>query len=93
MKTSQALRLTKLKLWNGLGDMPPGVSSTEMWAAFRAGTCEQVVPLFNNLLVGHESLHSWLRARGYDISDTAKLQATRHAWLDHLIFQYEALND
>ena len=96
MKTSEALRLTKAKLWDGLGLRPLGFSSSIQAASRSLEYLEvyaKVRPVIVLLLYPHFELDMWLFVRGHDISDTAKLQATRHAWLDHLISHYEALND
>ena len=92
MKTSQALRLTKSKLWDG--------KPSDTWqdyyccdAARTAGVFATVSPILSRLISDHFGLETWLNARGYDPSDEVKLQETRHAWLDHLIEHFEALND
>ena len=94
MKTSQALRLTKAKLWDGVSPRPEGKAYYGCDAASMAGVYSIVSPILIRLLGGPRTLGGWLFDRGnYEPRDTVKMQATRHAWLDHLIEHYEALND
>lgn len=104
MKTSEALRKTKAGLWNGpCGPNFPPANAYICIAAMRQldyKKSSEVKRLVMGLLNGCLSLGSWLRKKhGINFEDYtegeyfAKMQATRHAWLDHLIAHYESKGD
>jgi len=97
MKTSQAFRLTKAKVWDGTGSRPKNRKAYICHAASCAlDNPWQVEGIINNLLDGYGTLEGWLYYRGflpYGTNDHKRVQATRHAWLDHLIEHYESLGD
>lgn len=100
MKTSKALRLAKKNLWDGQDLDKAGFGSREFicHAAKDAGPLVQsiVCPLVVDLLGHKPSLAIWLEDYGYADTpwrDMPKLQATREAWLDHLIAHYKAKGD
>ena len=96
MKTSKALRLTKKNLWNGKR-YNGGFGNREFicHAAVDAGVGDIVKPIVHSLLDHKASLGTWLEDNGVNCpwNDMPKLQATRKAWLDHLIAHYEARGD
>lgn len=88
MKTSTALKRTKRNLPR---DECIGVCA----AAHRASVGHIVHPIISNLLRPYIYLETWLWAEhgiesAYNIR---KLQATRRAWLDHLVAHYESKGD
>lgn len=98
MKTSEALRLTKAKVWDGRGDAPPdnrGRFCCLSADCAGAGVAGIVRPIMEKLLGKYRTLGMWLSSQqGIDtFGNTTKLQATRHAWLDHLIAHYESIGD
>lgn len=97
MKTSAALRKTLRYLSDGV-TYEEGKSVRICYAADRAGNKvqERVVPIITCLLGRHVYFEDWLKAKGikcYGPANTRKLQATRKAWLLHLIAEYEAKGD
>lgn len=94
MKTSEALRLTKAQLWDGVSPLPENKFYFGCDAARSVGVYFIVSPILIRLLDGRCSLSGWLGDIGnYDPRNTVKMQATRHAWLDHLILHYQDLGD
>lgn len=102
MKTSEALKRTKENLWDGDGDHPcvctrKGKAAPICYAAAIAGkdVYDIVQPIISRLLGGSALLGEWLwrhhRINTYGLPK--QYQATRHAWLDHLIAHYESLGD
>lgn len=97
MKTSEALRRAKQLVYGGEG----GTGNDYFhicYAATSAGVGHIVCPIIMNLLRPHSSLGAWIvdkigKPLGESQEKMRKLQATRHAWLDHLIAHYEALGD
>ena len=97
MKTSTALRLTKAKVWDGVEWPRAGKS---VYICYAAESCSdvvasEVIPIVRELLHPYAHLDTWLwKKHGIDpFPDRAKEQATRHAWLDHLIAHYESIGD
>lgn len=95
MKTSEALKLTKVKLWDGVGPQG-GKPHFICWAAANARVAREVKPIVTGLLRPHQTLEEWLRYEQIAMNpwgQPRKMQATRHAWLDHLIAHYKAKGD
>ena len=91
MKTSEALRKTLDNLWDGWSDRGERYGC---WAAHEAGTKEIVCPILLKLLDGAGSLEAWLKRKGIHVGHRfVKVQATRDAWLTHLIEHYESIGD
>lgn len=94
MKTSEAFRLTKLRV-----EISPAYLYSQYicLAAEEVGVEVIVRAIIMPLLNGNSTLGGWLDERGIDCFSTKeakrKLQRTRHAWLDHLIAHYESLGD
>ena len=107
MKTSEALKYAKTRLWDGGAG-----TEEEAEAQLRTGTlhtdrvqygfiCNAAGPYIN--LVGkavqrfmpdHFCLEDWLLDRGYRAAgNRKKVQATRLAWLDYMINIYELEGD
>ena len=97
MKTSEAFRLTKVKVWDGKNNRSLGQSSYICFAASNAlRKPGQVTKVIEKLLDGHASMHSWLIAQGcepWQEVSQLRIQTTRHAWLDHLIEHYKSIGD
>jgi hypothetical protein len=109
MKTSEILRLAKEQLWTGVGrpclkpkfichainrTLGKGTSGEDIFHAKRI-VCDLIHPcitledwLLRKKHVKHSDLYSGTKSR-----NRARLQATRHAWLDHLIQHHESLGD
>ena len=95
MKTSTALKLTKVKLWDGV-EPQGGKSHFICWAAADAKVARKVKPIVMRLLRPHQTFGDWLRYEQIAMNpweQPRKMQVTRHAWLDHLIAHYEAKGD
>lgn len=95
MKTSEALELTLAKLWNGRGPYRPTKREYICFAADAAGVLDIVGPIVMVLLGGATTLGEWLTDRGIRgcCYSHKKLQATRKAWLLHLIAHYKSIGD
>ena len=94
MKTSTALKRTKKLVWDGIG-ATAGKSRYICHAASYAGVGRVVQAVILPMLDPTRSLETWLANRhGIEASSShEKTQATRHAWLDHLIQHFEAQGD
>lgn len=98
MKTSEALRLTKAKVWRG--NSWGSLENKSRFICFAARRCgpsvtQAVIPIIGRLLGDSFSLEVWLQ-RHHQIDarfDCKKAQATRLAWLDHLIAHYKSIGD
>ena len=103
MKTSEAFKIAKTHLWDGRGRDNP----RKMWicVCISIAAQEKKIPLkdanrcrgiISALLGNYCTLSSWLM-REHDIenphANKVKLQATRAAWLDHLIDHYQSIGD
>jgi len=93
MKTSEALRETKKHLWSGVRN--EGGREFICNAADVAGVARIVKPIINRMIFPSSTFTVWLFRNGVPdpTGDYPKLQATRRAWLDHLIEHYESLGD
>ena len=99
MKTSKAFRLTLWKLWDGVGEQ------RKQRYICRAASCAGdsvfriVEPIISSHFGRYIYLEDWLIEQGIDINDKhgtnnlPKLQATRKAWILHLIEHYESKGD
>lgn len=101
MKTSEAFRRTKKFVFLGSTNKLYGKNQFICCAAGEAGVRATVEPIIEKLMnpdgrkINCSTFEAWLQKR-HNIdtaSDPRKIQRTRHAWLDHLIAHYEALND
>lgn len=100
MKMSEALRRTRAKLWDGkaIDRATTGKEEFCCLAAREAGSGvgKLVIPLLGALLGGKSMLEDWLAANHpgprYD-ANILKMQATRKAWLNHLIAHYKSIGD
>jgi len=92
MKTSEALKLTLAHLWDG-GYNYRGEGYICL-AAVEAGVGSVVKPIIAKLLGRHATFTAWLLKRGINPwRNSRKLQATRKAWLQHLIKHYKSIGD
>lgn len=105
MKTSKAFKIARNKLWDGYGTIcPPGKERYICYALTAGGRYRspavredflRAERIIMTLLGGYVALELWL-AGVHGIGwygQTPKLQATRKAWLDHLIEHYESMGD
>ena len=94
MKTSEAFRLTKKKLWDGVTGLRPVLRGV-CYAARDAGVDEIVRPIIMELIKPHAFLGEWLEQNHGIVlcGDFARYQQTRHAWVDHLIQHYKSIGD
>ena len=105
MKTSKAFKIARNKLWDGYGTICPFgkeryicYALTASWKHRLPAVREDFLraeKIIMDLLGGYVTLERWLAGvHGiYWCGQKPKLQATRRAWLDHLIEHYEAKGD
>jgi len=99
MKTSKALQLTLLHLWDGPEHPPKQFHNSKSiyacMAAQHAGVDKIVEPILHKLLEDCSTLFIWLcRHTSYDGDSTSiEIQDTRKAWLAYLIQHYKNLGD
>lgn len=101
MKTSEVFKRAKAKLQ--VAKKSEGKERFICYALNRTEASNHDIQMAKNivrdLLCGCVTLESWLSAKHgvkqncYTLAGTKKMQATRHAWLDHLIEHYEAKGD
>lgn len=97
MKTSQVFTRAKKLLSTGPADY--GKTEYICYAIDRTRSYERdkqkAKDIIMELLDGWQTFGSWLeREKGIENSRTgAKIQETRHAWLDHLIEHYESIGE
>ena len=98
MKTSKVFKLAKRSLWDGKEEI--GYKTSYVCLAIDCtkapfedkGRAKKIV---GELLCPHTTLRNWLflEKRIITAGKFKKLQATRHAWLDHLIEHYASIGD
>ena len=95
MKTSKAFRLTLPYLWDGVSSRSK-LDKYVCHAAVRANVGAVVKPIIRHLLCPSGTLDEWLENRRIHTGEhdgLPKLQATRKAWILHLIEHYESKGD
>ena len=106
MKTSEAFKIARRHLWSGTGVQRLGtrycclVLDNYVEDEDVADRCKKII---RSLLDGYETLEDWLITAEHLPEDyylspdediyNQKIQATRKAWLDHLIKHYKAIGD
>ena len=104
MKTSEIFKESLKFLWNGKGKQRARRSiyicySLEWVSNSYNISVEKQLDIIENLLKNYSTLDHWLhiecgiRVDAHDMDDIIKLQATRKAWVKHLIKHYESIGD
>lgn len=96
MKTSEALKATKARLWDGISD-PYRTDSYAYICNAAANISDEVMaivqPLVMDRLRPFATVRSWLAARENRKLTCAYVQGARFALVDSLIHEYESQGD
>jgi len=107
MKLSEVFREAKTDLWSGRGQQYQArfichaINRQFVRHPLHDESIYEAKQVIAQLLEGHVTLDDWLMAKGHakpheiitKKGRDEKLQATRHAWLDHLIQHYESIGN
>ncbi len=105
MKLSEVFRHAKCELWKGHGEQYQprfichAINRLFCRHPLHDDSIYEAKRVIAQLLDGHITLDDWLIAKGHakpheiitKRGRDERLQATRHAWLDHLIQHYESI--
>lgn len=97
MKTSEVFKRAKNNLYTGHGSKGKTeyICSAIALTRCSVGDKERTTDIIMNLLDGCVTFGIWLKFKKGIENDRigAKVQETRHAWLDHLITHYSNIGD